>query len=55
MECCKDCKHSFKRSPFSYKKYGSYGFPYECLKKEITYKRAMDKCEKYEQKESEDK
>lgn len=51
MTTCKDCKHSRIRSHFDFKKYGSYGFPYECLKeKRTTYKTPMDSCEKAEKK-----
>lgn len=47
MTTCKDCQNSRKRSSFDFKKYGNYGFPYECLKeKNTTYKRPTDTCEK---------
>ena len=47
---CASCAKAWKRSSFDFKKYGSYGFPFECTaEKTTTYRRPTDVCEKYEE------
>ena len=49
MVNCKDCNKAYKRCHFSFERYGSRGFPYECtIAKRTTYKRPDDGCEKGE-------
>ena len=48
---CMNCINARKRSHFDLKRYGSYGFPFECLKeKQTTYKKPTDTCDKWEKK-----
>lgn len=52
---CKDCKYAYKRSDFSFKRYGSHSHPFECIledSKYEMYKKVDDTCERWEQREN---
>lgn len=54
MDNCKNCKNGFKRSDFSFKKYGNYCYDIECClieNEHMPYRKNDDCCEKYEIKE----
>jgi len=49
---CSTCSFRFKRCSFSFKKYGSYECPWECIRTdEVRYKKDRDTCEHWKQKD----
>lgn len=48
---CRNCKNGFKRSHFSFSRYGNYSHAYECALPEnerTPYRRLDDTCIKWE-------